>query len=253
MTNSYMICTSPRSGSTLLCRMLTETGVAGAPESLFFRPDLQDWAERLGVENGNLTSVYAFQNLFQAAIVRGRANTPVFALRQQWPSFAFLCQQLALLHPNAETDQERIERVFGPMRFIYLSRADKVAQAVSFLKAEQSGLWHVARDGSELERTHPAARLRYDPVQIGERINRLRAYDRGWLSWFKAEEIKPISITYENLSKDPPAILRDVLCALGFAPSVGEHVTPSVQKMSDRFSEDWIERFLKERKQDGGP
>ena len=46
---SYIICTSPRSGGTLLCTLLTDTGLAGAPESLFYLPEVEDWARRLGV------------------------------------------------------------------------------------------------------------------------------------------------------------------------------------------------------------
>ena len=35
---SYVLCTSPRSGSTLLCKLLAATGVAGNPDSYFHRP-----------------------------------------------------------------------------------------------------------------------------------------------------------------------------------------------------------------------
>ncbi|MEM7269766.1 MAG: Stf0 family sulfotransferase, partial [Pseudomonadota bacterium] len=40
---SYVICTSPRSGSTLLCSLLKASGVAGAPESLFHEPSVEAW------------------------------------------------------------------------------------------------------------------------------------------------------------------------------------------------------------------
>ena len=32
---SYLVCATPRSGSTLLCKTLAETGVAGDPEEFF--------------------------------------------------------------------------------------------------------------------------------------------------------------------------------------------------------------------------
>jgi LPS sulfotransferase NodH len=34
-TLSYLICSTPRSGSTLLCEALTNTGVAGSPEEYY--------------------------------------------------------------------------------------------------------------------------------------------------------------------------------------------------------------------------
>ncbi|MEO1689824.1 MAG: Stf0 family sulfotransferase, partial [Pseudomonadota bacterium] len=46
---ALILCSSPRSGSTLLCRLLEATGVAGAPESWFHRPDAFDWLRGLGL------------------------------------------------------------------------------------------------------------------------------------------------------------------------------------------------------------
>src|SRR4051812_24921822 len=34
-TGSYLVCATPRSGSTLVCQALKETGVAGRPEEYF--------------------------------------------------------------------------------------------------------------------------------------------------------------------------------------------------------------------------
>ncbi|HEX6473857.1 MAG TPA: Stf0 family sulfotransferase, partial [Candidatus Limnocylindria bacterium] len=46
---SYLLCGTPRTGSTLLCGLLTSTGVAGRPESYFRQPDEHARARRLGV------------------------------------------------------------------------------------------------------------------------------------------------------------------------------------------------------------
>ena len=42
--DSYLICTTPRTGSTLLCGLMASTTVAGRPESYFREPDEQLWA-----------------------------------------------------------------------------------------------------------------------------------------------------------------------------------------------------------------
>ncbi|MBT6203829.1 MAG: sulfotransferase, partial [Rhodospirillaceae bacterium] len=39
---SYVICTSPRSGSTLLCSLLAATGLAGNPCSHFHDPSISE-------------------------------------------------------------------------------------------------------------------------------------------------------------------------------------------------------------------
>jgi hypothetical protein len=46
---SYVLCGTPRSGSTLLCEMLAATGVAGRPNSYFRQEDVEAWADAWGV------------------------------------------------------------------------------------------------------------------------------------------------------------------------------------------------------------
>ncbi|MFN4099887.1 MAG: Stf0 family sulfotransferase [Pararhodobacter sp.] len=240
---AYMICTAPRSGSTLLCGMLAATGIAGDPDSLFYESAVGDWAARMGVAPVAATERETLDAVMQAAITMGRGATPVFGLRQQRPSFAFLCQKLAVLHPGAVTDRERIERSFGPVRFIHLTRADKLAQAVSMLKARGSGLWHVAPDGSELERTAAHFAAGYDADRIRDYIDRLTEYDRGWNDWFDREGVDPLRLTYDGLSAEPLATLRRVLDWLGLDAQAADGVKPGVRKMADATSKAWIERF----------
>jgi LPS sulfotransferase NodH len=43
--DSYLICATPRTGSTLLCGLLESSGVAGRPASYFNRQGLHDYAD----------------------------------------------------------------------------------------------------------------------------------------------------------------------------------------------------------------
>lgn len=184
--------------------------------------------------------------ILDAAIRIGRGGTLVFGVRQQRKSFPFFCQQLAILHPDAVSDRDRIERSFGPTRFIHLTRGDKLAQAVSLLKAEQSGLWHVGADGSEVERTASAQPPRYDGTAIRQWSETLAGYDTAWTGWFGAEGITPIRLTYEDLSAAPVATLRGLLDDLGLDPAAADGVTPGLRRMSDDLSQKWIRRYLAE-------
>ena len=96
-----MICTSPRSGSTLLCKLLAATGVAGNPASYFYGPSVEDWLDRLDVTpDGTATERDILETVFRAAVREGRNGTGVFGLRQQRHSFEFLCDRLAVVHPG---------------------------------------------------------------------------------------------------------------------------------------------------------
>lgn len=241
---SYVICTSPRSGSTLLCRLLAATGIAGRPSSLFHEPSLDDWLERFKlVPNTERDEREVLAELFAAAMKRGRGGTNVFGLRLQRHSFAFFRDKLAILHPDRLSDLARLEAAFGPTRFIHLTRLDKIGQAVSYVKAQQSGLWHRASDGCELERLAPPREPTYDAALLRSTHDTMTTADREWEAWFADQGIAPMRLTYEALSADPSAALRRVLEVLGLDPTPAAYAVPDVAKLADATSREWAERL----------
>ena len=65
----------------------------------------------------------------------GTAETGVFGLRLQGGSLSYFLDQLKLLHPKQHSDVDRINTTFGETAFIYLSRKNKLKQAISCVKA----------------------------------------------------------------------------------------------------------------------
>ena len=137
-------------------------------------------------------------------------------------------------------DQVCFETAFGPILFIHLSRTDKVSQAVSRVKAMQTGLWHVASDGTERERTGPA---QDDRDSIGKYVEELTIQDHAWTHWFVNNRIEPLRLTYEVLSHDPQSALEIILVALGLDPAIAVASKPKTTKMSDSESQNWVSRF----------
>lgn len=240
---AYVICTSPRSGSTLLCRLLAATGVAGVPESLFHKPSLADWRAYYDLDIADQPEATQRAAIFAAAITTGTGNTPVFGMRLQRHSFDFFIDQLRLLHPEPSSDIARFDAAFGQTRFIYLTRANKVAQAISCLKAEQTGLWHKAPDGKEIERLAPPALPEYDADAIEAHRATFEQYDTDWQDWFAREGIAPLTLTYDALSEDPQAALARVLEFIGQEPSIAEAIATPVAKLADATNAEWEARF----------
>ena len=206
--DSYVLCTSPRSGSTLLCELLSATGIAGNPGSWFHDPSISEWLNYFDlIAEASLSERDTLVKIFRAAITKGSV-AGIFGLRLQRNSFDFLQQKLAVLHPELLNDAQRFKAVFGRTLYIHLSRLDKVEQAVSYVKASQSGLWHAAPDGTELERLSPPQEPEYDTDDIRIRYKEMTAYDQGWNSWFAAQQINPFLLTYESLSENPKETLR---------------------------------------------
>ena len=249
--DAYVICTAPRSGSTLLCRMLAATGVAGRPESYFYGTSVASWAADLDIAAPRArTEPDLLRAVLAAAIAQGRGDTGLFGLRQQQHSFALLCTKLALLYPGAHSQRALLRHAFGSILYLHLTRRDKVAQAVSLLKAEQTGLWHATLDGRELERLAPPAPAVYDRMLIAERVALLAAQDRAWAAWFDREGIAPLCLSYETLAADPSGTLAEVLVRLGCSTGGAPALEPDLRKLADATSEDWAARF---RAETGGP
>jgi trehalose 2-sulfotransferase len=245
--DSYVICTSPRSGSTLLCKLLAATGVAGNPDSYFHRPSISAWVTTFG-----LTAEPSFPEreilaaVFRAAVAKGSLETGIFGLRLQGGSFDFFTKKLAVLYPGCSKDTERFQAAFGLTLFVHLTRRDKVQQAVSGVKAQQTGLWHAAPDGTELERSSPPQEPVYDADEIRARFDEVTAHDRNWNEWFAAEEIDPLRITYEELSKAPVDTVREMLRLLGLDSRAADGVEIGVAKLADDINRDWAARFRSE-------
>ena len=247
--DSYIICTSPRSGSTLLCKLLAATSIAGNPDSYFHRSSISDWLADLGLTpKPSAPERELLEAIFRAAIARGTLDTGIFGLRLQRHSFDFFTEKLAVLHPELSNDIERFHAAFGRTLFVHLTRRDKVAQAVSYVKAQQTGLWHAAPDGTELERLSPPREAAYDASEIRSRLEEMIAYDHSWEHWFAALEIDPLRITYEELSEDPLETLRVVLDHLGLEREGADGVEPGVAKLADDISQDWAARFRSAQK-----
>jgi len=80
---SYLICSTPRTGSTLLCSLLEAAGVAGRPQSYFRKEDFAKWAKKWGLAACDRDQ-FGFAGYLSAAINAGRTGNGVFAARIMW-------------------------------------------------------------------------------------------------------------------------------------------------------------------------
>jgi len=245
---SYLICATPRSGSTMLCDLLADTGLAGKPASYYRRQSIPRWIDRLGLTSPSGPGDIVFERAYLAAVMTaGSGDTGIFGLRLMWESMPELLARLTLVFPQPSSDLGRLEAAFGETVFLHLTRRDKVAQSISRLKAEQSGLWHVSADGSERERTGLAQPADYDPDRIDAFLHESRADDAAWNTWFADQSIDPVRLSYEELATEPQAVLARALEALGRDSARAHAVEVKTRQMADEDSVDWAARFRVER------
>ena len=183
--------------------------------------------------------------IFKAARQRGTGNTGIFGLRLQQHSFEFFIQKLRVLVPGYSNDHERVQHVFGRTLFVHLTRQNKLEQAISYVKASQTGLWHRASNGRELERLSTSQELVYDARAIREKMTEFDSMDDEWNAWFAEEKLSPWRITYENLSEVPLVVTGALLEALGLSKELVLGLEIPVAKLADSTNKEWAELFSK--------
>jgi LPS sulfotransferase NodH len=232
MSGSYFVCATPRTGSSLLLGLLDSTGLAGHPEAYFRAPDEQLWAERWGVSGGD------YQAFVRAARVAGMTPNGVFGAKLMWGT---LDEVVAKLVPGRTgADLAVLESAFGPLRFVYLHREDALAQAVSWLRAEQTRTWWTGDPNGN------GGEPRYDAAGIARLLGTIAGHNAAWRDWFTRHGVTPYEITYEQLTADLAGTTRGVLTHLGLDPDAAQPITARHRRQADRLNDAWAARFRAE-------
>jgi LPS sulfotransferase NodH len=244
-TSAYVLCGTPRTGSTLLCTLLESTGVAGRPQSYFRHADLDTYATTWGIPCAP-DGRFPFADYLRGAINAGQSGNGVFAVRIMWGTMAEVVNNLRELYTDpASADRDLLTRAFGPTRFIYLRRRDVVAQAVSRARAEQTNVWHIIGDMpiGDGPAVPPAHAPRYDFAQIRTYTQEIDAQNQAWTAWFHTNGIQPHHVWYEDLAAAPVEMTHAILDFLQI--EVPPHVRMSAhnQRLADGISTEWIARY----------
>jgi LPS sulfotransferase NodH len=133
---------------------------------------------------------------------------------------------------------ELLREVFPGLRYVQITRQDKVRQAVSLWKAVQTQAWR--RDpNDDGPRVEPVFSFR----AINYLVRQLTAHDASWDAYFLGMGCTPLKVTYEELAAAPRAVVERVLEHLGLDPAVGAAVDgPRLRVQADETSEEWVRR-----------
>ena len=243
---SILICTHPRSGSTLLGEALYFAGGMGCPLEYFhrgFRPSL---AERW--QSGDIHS-------FVRAVYRFRTDTTgVLSVKLFWSDIEDIVGEL---QPSLfEELRDRPADSMGPATyrkvrgmlgelfpnpvFIRLQRHDRVRQAVSTLVATQTKFWRSIPGVGEQSPTRDAA---YDRERIFNFLAFSDYCDAHWSSFFHAAGDPFHGVCYEDLVREYAPTLRRLFDFMGCR---GELPAARMRRQADAVSEGMVLRFLKE-------
>jgi len=268
---SYLVCATPRSGSTLVCKALRDTGVAGRPEEYFEalrstgrprRPeeyfegvDDQSIRDQLGDPGDQETpppawSRTAYDRYLEWAMEQGTTDNGVFAAKLMWQ---YLGDFVGLLRNVPDYRHlplsELLPAVFPDLTFVRVVRANKIRQAVSLWKAVQTASWS---DSSAATRDDPPYRafleehkpqLRFHYRAIEHLLHQILAAEASWDAFFEHTRIKPVLVLYENFAADYETSTRNILDRLNLEAPADWGAQPGMKRQSDGINDDWAKRF----------
>lgn len=165
---------------------------------------MREWSAAWDLPDPDMVSKEDFEVAYLAAAVKaGKARTEIFGMRLQKACLGLLSDLLDRIFHGLPSDAHRFKPAFGEILYIHLTRADKVAQAVSLVKAEQSGLWHLNADRTEFERVAAPQEPRYDFDSVHREVVALERDEGAWVEWFDRHAISPLRIRLRGVRRPP--------------------------------------------------
>jgi trehalose 2-sulfotransferase len=241
----YLVLATPRSGSTLLGQGLQASGLAGDPKEFFGHkmpywmerwrtPALPDYAIRLSQERATPNGVFGAKLLYRQL--------------QHLESLARHEAELAEL-PLPQI----LDRLFPNLHLVWVTREDKVRQAISWFKARQTGVWgqNQGRGAPKLGR---AWRLGDEPLQPGELsfdydgiaalVRQAEAEDAAIGQFFATSGIEPFRVIYEEFTPRYEVTILALLRWMGITPPPDLTLpNPRSVKLADDRTDEWVARF----------
>lgn len=264
---SYLVCATPRSGSTLLCKGLERTGCAGHPEEFFeakretgapargsdylwdapgvdLHALLGDDPQPPAPDYSSLNGTGDYREHLRRTLERGTTGNGVFGAKIMWghrEDFLPLARTLPELADLPE--RELLEALFPSLTYIWVRRGDTVRQAVSLWKAIQTQSW---RSGQDSGRARSPV---YDFAALHHLRRMLERNDSAWGRWFEERGLRPLELSYERIARDPAGATAEVLGYIGIDATGGPEPGAPMERQSDEISDDWVARYFRERRQ----
>jgi LPS sulfotransferase NodH len=236
---SYIICTNPRSGSWLLAAALTSTCLAGNVREWFEDKEQQKYCDKWKIVSPTLQMSY--EEYYHHFLKEGTGSNKIFGMKLMAYQFPGAIKKLATIPAlkDKSTDYQMLTAAFPNTKYIWLIRQDKIRQAVSHAKAQQTDIWW-DMEGIRQE-PRPAY---YDEKLINSCYKQCIEHENVWRDYFKQNQITPLVISYEDLADNYEQNIRRVLEFLGVDEGKKIKIAPPRhKKQADELSEEWVARY----------
>jgi LPS sulfotransferase NodH len=255
-TTSDVVCASQRSGTTMLCRALTDTGIAGRPDEYFLAVDERELPGWRCWEDGPFGRAHdARDREHYLEIVYDLGSTPngIFGAKLMWNNVVWAVAKFQEMPRFSGLERAAVfHAAFPDLHVVYVTRGDRVRQAVSWARMAQDGVWVVSDD----EPARPTRPPQYDFDLISGLEGLIVEGERGWRELFDELGLTPYEVLYEELVTEDGyrRTVLGVLEHLGLDTSgVKTLPPPRTHRQADELNDAWVVRYTSERRARSGP
>lgn len=252
---SYIICCTPRSGSTLLAAGLSATNRAGYPHERFppqtgleaTAINLDRWITQL--PEGIAYDIEADFRYIQNILESDSTDNGVFGVKIHWFQFSDAAKRLEhYLKYRDLSHSGTLDAALPKLQYIWLRRNDKIDQAISWFKAIMTNRWHQPSGASgEANQSKLPTPLEYNFERIRTYLSALRSQDNAWKYYFRSNNIEPLIVDYDELTSNYAGSIKCVLEFLGLLDDSLVTGAPLLSKLADETSIDFRRRFDADR------
>ncbi len=222
----FLICTTARSGSNLLSDYLKNTGHVGTVAE-FFNPRVvrTGWLGAKFPADNEICMPAYIDFLMQSH----SAADGTWGAKLLYEDMDFL-NQLPVM-----------KELFSRAKIIFLRRSSKLAQAISYYIARETGKWIHSDPGRK-----DASEAVFNFGKIDNALTLLSRQEAKWHTFFEFLEIKPLELVYEEFTLDPKKSLREIFDFIGLTPHEFP-VTTEIEQQTTMVNAQFRQRYLQEQ------
>jgi SagB-type dehydrogenase family enzyme len=262
---SYLILATPRSGSYLLCEGLIRTRLAGNPTEYFGPHQIEAIMKHLGTSS--------YKECVDWILAQGTTPNGVFGGKLIWNFHEEFVNHLrkSTGYKQLQT-HEILDKVFPNLHYVWITRRDKVRQAISYWKALNTRDWLEAEGGpssgqamgnqqeplGSLEKfdayglaVTQEATFNYHAIEgLRYRLEQNEAEIQEYLATYGIEPFKVVYEDFVDAYEETALQILDFLQIPRMPAKVELAGERTLKKQANEQSEEWLQRYYQIKQRD---
>jgi trehalose 2-sulfotransferase len=237
LQKSYIVCSTGRSGSTLLCKTLDKIGNCGNPEEFFHNEQIKK------IKQKNDVDYFVYYCNF--ILEKGTTENGIFGMKMHWwqlVDFLRLARQLSIFQDKQ--DLEILNAIFPNLKFIYIWRRDMAQQAISTIKALQTKQWVNPIENAEakIQQSQPKQNLIFQPLKIYRWEQSFEDQNRRWRNFFKDNSLAHYELVYEDFVPAFDREMENIISYLDLNLPANK-IEMATQKQANAIDRQFLKRY----------